>query len=99
MNTIQFFTALLNWLLADPVHLSFAAGLIAACTPTPSPDSLGGKAYKAIDILALNFLHAKETGHVLDPQVAAQVAALLGEKFRSQEQPSVLTNATQEQSK
>jgi hypothetical protein len=80
MNTVQFFAALANWLLADPVHLTFAAGVVAMITPTPNPSTWAGKAYKILDIFALNFLKAKDTGlTALDPQVAAQVAALLGE--------------------
>lgn len=75
MNTVQFFTALFNWLLADPVHLTFAAGVAAMVTPTPNPATLWGKAYKVLDIFALNWLRAKETGKV-DPAVAQQVAAL-----------------------
>lgn len=97
MNTIQFFNALLNWLLADPVHLTFAAGAIAALTPTPNPTTVQGKLYRIIDILALNVLHAKDTGHVNDPAVAKQVAALL-EQFQQKQQPTIVVNS-QEQSK
>lgn len=62
MTTEQFIQTILDWLLADPSHLVTAASALAALTPTPADDSLAGKLYKIIDILALNFLHAKETG-------------------------------------
>lgn len=71
MNTIQFLNAVVNWLLADPVHASVAASAIAAVTPTPSPNSPWGKLYKVLDVLALNVLHAKDTG--VPPATKAQI--------------------------
>ncbi len=62
MNTIQFLSAVLDWLLADPAHIVVAASIIAALTPTPDPGSIGGKLYKVVDLLALNILRAKEGG-------------------------------------
>ena len=54
--------SLLDWLLADPSHLIATASALAALTPTPSPASVAGKLYRIIDIVALNFLHAKSGG-------------------------------------
>jgi hypothetical protein len=67
MTTQEFFTALADWLLADPSHLVTAASGMAALIPTPAPDSLAGKFFKIIDILALNILHAKESGQTTPP--------------------------------
>ena len=98
MNTVQFITALANWLLADPVHLTFAAGVVAMITPTPNPATWRGKAYKVLDVFALNFLRAKETGKV-DPAVAQQVAALQALLKSATEQAATPVTNTQEQSK
>lgn len=76
MNTIQFFQAVLNWLLADPSHLVVAASVIAAATPTPNPNTIGGKVYKILDTLALNVVHAKQTG-VTPAEALMQVAQTL----------------------
>jgi len=73
MTTLAFITGLLDWLLADPSHLVVAAGAIAAVTPTPSPNTTFGKVYKVLEILALNVLHAKETG---EPVAAASAAPM-----------------------
>lgn len=62
MNTIQFLTAVLDWLLADPAHIVVTASIVAALTPTPDPGSIAGKLYKVIDLLALNILRAKQGG-------------------------------------
>ncbi|MEX2249822.1 MAG: hypothetical protein WD671_09305 [Parvibaculum sp.] len=37
-----------------------AASAVAAATPTPKDDTLVGKHYRVIDVLALNVGHAKE---------------------------------------
>lgn len=76
MNTITFVNTVINWLLADPAHVIVAASLLASITPTPNPATPAGKVYRALDLLALNFLHAKSTGVAL-PDVAQQVAAIL----------------------
>ena len=39
-----------------------AASTITAVTPTPNPDTFWGKAYKILDLLALNIGNAKDTG-------------------------------------
>jgi hypothetical protein len=62
MTTLQFFTGLLDWLLADPSHIVAAASALAAIIPTPDPATPLGKLYKLVDLFALNVLHAKETG-------------------------------------
>ena len=62
MTVLATLQTLADWLLADPSHIVVAAAAIAALTPTPVPNSLGGKLYRVVDIFALNFLHAKEDG-------------------------------------
>jgi hypothetical protein len=76
MNTITFVNTVINWLLADPAHVIVAASLLASITPTPNPATPAGKVYKALDLMALNFLHAKSTGVAL-PDLAQEVAAIL----------------------
>lgn len=39
-----------------------AASAIAAVTPTPKDDTVIGKMYRVVDLLALNFGRAKEKG-------------------------------------
>jgi hypothetical protein len=76
MNTIQFLSAVLDWLLADPAHIVVAASIVAALTPTPDPGSIGGKFYKVVDLLALNILRAKEGGAVRPaPSASAEGSA------------------------
>lgn len=83
MNTMQFLMTILNWLQADPSHAMVAASAIAAVTKTPDPNTTWGKVYKVIEVIALNVLHAKETG-VVQPadveKVAQQVAAILAKQ-------------------
>jgi hypothetical protein len=62
MNSVQFVTAVADWLLADPAHIVLAASALAALTPTPEPGSLAGKLYRIVDLLALNVLRAKDQG-------------------------------------
>ena len=59
-----------DWLLADPTHVVTAASAIAALTPTPSASTYYGKIYKAIDVLALNVLNAKDRGSDEPPPTA-----------------------------
>ena len=87
MNTIQFFQQILTWLLADPSHIVVAASVIAAITPTPDPATTAGKAYRVLDLLALNILHAKSTG-VTVPQALAQVAAMMQARQATQTPPA-----------
>lgn len=42
------------------------ASAIAASTPTPKDDAFLGKAYKIIDLLAINIAKAKETAPKAD---------------------------------
>ena len=62
MTTFQSVTSLLDWLLADPSHIVTAASFLAALIPTPAPETNWGKAYRLVDLLAVNILHAKDTG-------------------------------------
>lgn len=83
MTTIEFGRAVLDWLAADPAHIVVAFAAIAALTPTPAPGSYLAKVYKVVDVLALNFLHAKSTG-VATPTaevLAKQVAVMLEQKL------------------
>lgn len=79
MNTIQFVMMIVNWVSADPSHVVVVASAIAALTPTPDPATNAGKLYRMLDLLALNFLHAKSTGVSVN-DVATQVAAILEKK-------------------
>ncbi|MGF6643104.1 hypothetical protein [Paraburkholderia sp. GAS82] len=79
MTTSQFLMAVLNWLQGDPSHVVAAAALLNAVIPTPDPRTPVGKVYKALELLALNVLHAKETG-VSPATLADQVAAALAQK-------------------
>ena len=54
--------SLVDWLLADPTHLVAIASALAAIIPTPAAQSNAGKLFQIVDLLALNVLHAKETG-------------------------------------
>ena len=62
MTTIAFVQSAIDWLLADPSHVVLAASVLAALIPTPDPNTLIGKLYRVIDILAINILRAKQTG-------------------------------------
>lgn len=62
MTTLDFINQVLDWELADPTHIIATAGAFAALTPTPDPNSPLGKIYKIVEIFALNFLNAKDTG-------------------------------------
>lgn len=62
MDALNAAQAALDWLLADPTHIVAAAAALAALTPTPDPATVGGKLYRILDILALNFLRAKDSG-------------------------------------
>ena len=81
MSLSQLFKFGVEWLLADPTHVIAAAGLIAAVVPTPEPTSRAGKLFKVVDVLALNILHAKETGLALPTSVTT--AATLAEDIKA----------------
>lgn len=81
MNTMQFINTIISWLLADPSHLVVAASALAALTPTPSPDTPYGRIYRVLDLLALNFLHAKSTGTAVTiADIESQVVAILAKQ-------------------
>lgn len=82
MNTMQFLNAVLAWLQADPAHVMVAASTIAMLTPTPAPNTTAGRLYKVVEMLALNFMHAKETG-ITTAALAEQVVAILEKKQTS----------------
>lgn len=81
MTAYQALQWVLDWLISDPTHLMAIAALIAAVVPTPSPTSVVGKMFKVVDILALNILHAKETGVAVPGALSA--AAQLAEDVKS----------------
>lgn len=93
MNTLQFLNSIFAWLQADPSHVIVLASALAALTPTPAPGTTAGRIYKLLDLLALNFLHAKSTGVAL-PEVAQQVAAIL-EQQKASPAASVTVKETQ----
>ena len=76
MNTLQFLQEVYNWLMASPANIVAAASILAAITPTPNPNTPVGKAYKVLELLAFNFLHAKDTG-VTAAQALQQVQQIL----------------------
>lgn len=75
MTTMQFLNAVLTWLQGDPTHVMAAAALLNSVIPTPNPATPVGKAYKVLEMLALCFLRAKESG------VPAQSAAVLADQI------------------
>lgn len=76
MMTMEFFQAVANWELADIAHPVVTCAALAALTPTPKPGTFLAKAYRVLDVVALNFLHAKSTG-VTPASLAQEVAPLL----------------------
>jgi hypothetical protein len=60
MDTILWLQAHFEQILLVLTSIVTAASTIAALTPTPADDAFIGKAYKVIDILALNFGKAKD---------------------------------------
>jgi hypothetical protein len=83
MNTIQFLMMIVNWLQADPSHIVVTASALAALTPTPDASTTAGKIYKVLDLLALNFLHAKDSG-VNTADLETQVLAILAKQKPAQ---------------
>ena len=67
----------------DWTHPIVFAAAITALTPTPKPGTWLSKAYKVIDVLAINILHAKSTG-VTSQAMAEQIADLLQEKAQQE---------------
>ena len=55
----QFFILMPLWLNAALAAVT-AASAITALTPTPKDDKLVGKAYRILEVIALNIGHAKE---------------------------------------
>lgn len=94
MNTMQFLMAVLNWLQADPSHVIVAATLADSLIPTPDPRTPLGKLYKVLELFALSFMHAKETG--IPPMsaeaLAEQVAAVLERKKNAAQVPTLVVN-------
>lgn len=90
MNTMEFLTAAVNWLAADPSHVIVAATLADSLIPTPDPRTPLGKLYKVLELFALSFMHAKETGiPPMSPEaLAEQVAAVLERKKNAAQVPA-----------
>lgn len=83
MTTVEAVMSVWNWLLSDWTHPVFAASAFCALTPTPAPGTLAAKLYKAVEVLAINVLHAKSMG-VTPAALAEQVAAKLIEQKAAQ---------------
>ncbi len=83
MTTPDIFIQGWAWLMNDWTHPIVAAAAITAVTPTPKPGTWLSKAYKVIDVLAINVLHAKSTG-VTSTALAEQIADLLQEKAQQE---------------
>lgn len=94
MNTVQFVLMILNWLQADPTHLVAAAALLNSVIPTPNPATPAGKAYKALELLALSFLRAKETG--VPAQSPAALADQIAEAIAKKSVPAAPAAPTQQ---
>jgi hypothetical protein len=83
MSTLQAIMTVYAWLMSDWTHPIVAMSVVAMVTPTPAPGTWLSKAYKIVDVLALNIMHAKSTGvpALLPADVAKQVAVLLEAKL------------------
>jgi hypothetical protein len=83
MNTMQFLMAILNWLQGDPSHVVVAACLLRSFTATPNPATPLGKIYKVLELFALSFYRAKETGEPAPTKADAvnELAALLTQQL------------------
>lgn len=77
MSTMQFLNAVLNWLQGDPTHVVFAAALLNSIIPTPNPATPIGKVYKVLEMVAMCFLRAKDSG--VPPQTPAALADQIAE--------------------
>lgn len=60
MDSILWLQANFEQIVLALTSIVTAASAIAALTPTPADDNLIGKAYKLIDLFALNFGKAKD---------------------------------------
>jgi hypothetical protein len=56
---LRIFDQIPSW-LSMLTSLVTAASAVAAATPTPKDDTILGKIYKFVDVLALNIGHAKD---------------------------------------
>jgi hypothetical protein len=83
MSTPEFFIHVWAWLMSDWTHPIVAAAAATALTPTPAPGTWAGKAYRLLDTLALNVLHAKSTG-VSPAALAEQIATALVQKKQAE---------------
>lgn len=97
MTTIQFLNAVLAWLQGDPTHVMAAAALLNSIIPTPNPATPLGKVYKVVEMLALCFLRAKESGVPAQTPAALadQIAEAIAKKSAAQA-PVVLSGSIQQ---
>jgi hypothetical protein len=86
MTTIDFVQNMISWLAADPTHIVAAAALLNSIIPTPDPATPAGKIYKVLELLALSFLRAKETG--IPPQSPAALADQIAEAIAKKSVPA-----------
>lgn len=94
MTTPELFINGWAWLMNDWAHPVVAAAAITAVTPTPKPGTWQAKAYKVIDVIAVNVLHAKSTG-VTSQAIADQIADLLQERAQQEIMQAQLQTITQ----
>lgn len=80
-TTTQAVMNVVSWLQEDWTHVIVAASAVAALTPTPKPGTMLSKAYRLLDLLALNILHAKSTGVSNTVAISAEVAQALSAKL------------------
>jgi hypothetical protein len=94
MTTMQFLTVVLSWLQADPTHVAVACAIANSLIPTPNPGTPLGKAYKILELCALSFLHAKESGvPAQSPEVLAdQIGDALAHRLAQAARPAVPTS-------
>ena len=88
MTTPELFINAYAWLMSDWAHPIVAAAAFTALTPTPKPDTWLAKAYKVIDVVAINVIHAKSTG-MTSTAMAEEIANVLQAKAKeSASQPA-----------
>lgn len=63
--------AIAAFVKANWAYAVAAASAFISITPTPDPSTTAGKLYKVLELVALNFSRAKETGVPAEPAKAS----------------------------